>query len=128
MISLDCTMGLHCPDVDQGHMGVHTVLRAVERLKRIGAAGPETRFFVTHFSHNGGNLHAIWKNFLPRTASRSHMTDWRCSSERSPESGRQTADDSESAPTQAEAVRMVSDQRYGLQRRLLSAESFIRSR
>ena len=64
MISLDCTMGLHCPDVDQGHMGVHTVLRAVERLKRIGAAGPETRFFVTHFSHNGGNLHADLEEFF----------------------------------------------------------------
>lgn len=64
MVALDSTMGSRVPDADRGHMGINTVVKTVEHLKAIGAAGPETKFFATHFSHNGGYLHADFETFF----------------------------------------------------------------
>lgn len=64
MVSLDTTCGILSPDADQGHMGVNTVLKTVNRLKEIGAVGPETKLFATHFSHNGRNLHKDLEEFF----------------------------------------------------------------
>ena len=64
MVTLDSTMGIRAPDADRGHMGVNTVVKTVERLKEIGAAGPGTKCFATHFSHNGENLHADLERFF----------------------------------------------------------------
>jgi phosphoribosyl 1,2-cyclic phosphate phosphodiesterase len=52
---LDCTNG---PGAGRnGHMGLPAAAEVRERLLHLGAAGPHTRFVVTHFSHNGGLLH-----------------------------------------------------------------------
>ncbi len=64
MVSLDSTMGIRCADADRGHMGVNTVLKTVEHLKKIGAVGAETKFFATHFSHNGDFLHRDFEAFF----------------------------------------------------------------
>ncbi len=52
---LDCT---HGPDeVINNHMGVPTVLRVKERLQEEGTADSDTKFIISHFSHNGRLLH-----------------------------------------------------------------------
>ena len=60
LVSMDCTRGL-LPG--NGHMGWAEVLRLRERLRKIGAAGPDTRFVLTHLSHAGGMTHAEWEAF-----------------------------------------------------------------
>lgn len=64
MVTLDSTMGIRVPDAERGHMGVNTVVKMVKHLHEIGAAGPGTKFFATHFSHNGENLHADLEAFF----------------------------------------------------------------
>lgn len=55
--TFDCTYAqLPCAD-NKKHMGLDTVERVVDRLRRIGAVDDETRLFVNHFSHNGTPLH-----------------------------------------------------------------------
>lgn len=55
LISLDCTH-LRYP-AGQNHMGIPDVLRAKEEFQRLGCTHPNTRYVVTHFSHNGHMLH-----------------------------------------------------------------------
>ena len=52
---LDCTNG---PGPGRAnHMGLAAAAEVRARLLQLGAAGPQTRFVTTHFSHNGGLLH-----------------------------------------------------------------------
>lgn len=53
---LDCTNG-PMPG-ERTHMGLDACARVRERLLHINAGTGATRFIVTHFSHNGGLLHA----------------------------------------------------------------------
>lgn len=54
LVSLDCTMGL----VRDGknHMGFEDDLELRSRLLKMKCADEDTKFIVTHFSHNGGLL------------------------------------------------------------------------
>lgn len=54
-IILDCTSGKHS-DKDY-HMGLPNNVAVRERLLELGSADENTRFIITHFSHNGGLLH-----------------------------------------------------------------------
>jgi phosphoribosyl 1,2-cyclic phosphate phosphodiesterase len=54
---LDCTYG-DAEFTGPGHMGIDDVLDTVKRLRGAGAAGPATQIVATHFSHNGGLMHA----------------------------------------------------------------------
>jgi len=55
-VVLDCTNG---PLTFRGgHMGIGEVVAVRRRMLARGIATPETRFVATHFSHNGGLLHA----------------------------------------------------------------------
>jgi len=55
MITLDCTNGPNKEGTN--HMGIPDCVAVRERLLRSGAASEDTRFVLTHFSHNGGLLH-----------------------------------------------------------------------
>ncbi len=54
---LDCTYGPNSPTSD-GHMGIARVLETIARLRAVGAVTDGTQLIATHFSHNGGLLHA----------------------------------------------------------------------
>jgi phosphoribosyl 1,2-cyclic phosphate phosphodiesterase len=54
-VILDCTYGF--TDDTNGHMGVNDNRRVKERLIQSGAAGEDTKFIITHFSHNSRMLH-----------------------------------------------------------------------
>lgn len=51
----DCTYGPE--DNDIGHMGFPAVRRVRDRLVSQGSGDAQTRWVITHFSHNGGLLH-----------------------------------------------------------------------
>ncbi len=55
LVSLDCTMLKHREGTN--HMGIPDVLEARKRLESIGCVKQDTRFVITHFSHNGELLH-----------------------------------------------------------------------
>lgn len=55
-VLLDCTNG-PLPGF-RNHMGLEGDAQVRARLIEAGLAGAETRFIATHFSHNGGMLHA----------------------------------------------------------------------
>ncbi len=62
IVILDCTFGpldksLGPNEYSQGHMGLYTDIKVKERLIKSGAADENTRFVITHFSHNCGLLH-----------------------------------------------------------------------
>lgn len=54
-VILDCTGGPL--EIEKNHMGITTNVKVKERLIKFGAANNDTRFILTHFSHNGGLLH-----------------------------------------------------------------------
>ena len=51
LVSLDCTLGTQ--GEGSTHMGLEGCRKTRERMLREGIAGPETRFVINHFSHNG---------------------------------------------------------------------------
>jgi phosphoribosyl 1,2-cyclic phosphate phosphodiesterase len=53
---LDCTNG--AVPQERFHMGMDTVRRVRQRLQDIGCLRADSRVVATHFSHNGGLLHA----------------------------------------------------------------------
>ena len=55
LVSLDCTSG----PLQEGtyHMGIPDNIRIKERMLQMGSADKDTKFVITHFSHNGGLLH-----------------------------------------------------------------------
>ncbi len=55
LASLDCTM--QRLQMKTGHMGLANDVNVADRLRRIGCADENTKFILTHFSHNGGWLH-----------------------------------------------------------------------
>lgn len=55
LVSLDCTMGKY--GEGSNHMGVPDTTKVRERMLSLGCASEETKFVLTHFSHNGGLLH-----------------------------------------------------------------------
>ncbi len=55
VVLLDCTNGP--TPAERTHMGLDACARVRQRLMQIGAGTPQTRYIVTHFSHNGGLLH-----------------------------------------------------------------------
>lgn len=56
VVSLDCTMGGQQGNF-YGHMCLDDNKKVKERMLEIGCADENTRFVMTHFSHNGGLLH-----------------------------------------------------------------------
>jgi len=55
LVSLDCTMG-PLPE-GTNHMVIPDNIEVKERMMKTGSADDNTRFILTHFSHNGGLLH-----------------------------------------------------------------------
>jgi phosphoribosyl 1,2-cyclic phosphate phosphodiesterase len=55
-VLLDCTYGLRSGG--GSHLGAPEVVQAIAELQSIGALAPGARKVATHFSHNGGALHA----------------------------------------------------------------------
>lgn len=53
---VECTFGPkgHNPDC---HMNFDAVVELRDQLRKVGAAKPDTRCIITHFSHNAGVLH-----------------------------------------------------------------------
>lgn len=56
LVSLDCTCG-NIPDVSS-HMSLPMCQKLVACLRAQGTIGQESQVIITHFSHNGGLLHA----------------------------------------------------------------------
>ena len=56
-VSMDCTWGT-LPHSDGNHMGLADNLEFRRLLLEQGSAGPLTRWYVNHFSHNCGLTHA----------------------------------------------------------------------
>lgn len=54
-VILDCTGGPQ--EIYKNHMGIKANIQIKERLMEIKAADENTKFILTHFSHNGGLLH-----------------------------------------------------------------------
>lgn len=55
VVSLDCTMG-GTPGCTS-HMGIEENRKVREKMLQIGCANENTKFIITHFSHNGCLLH-----------------------------------------------------------------------
>ena len=55
LVSMDCT--LQKTRLETGHMGLPNNVDVVQRLCRMGCADEDTKYVITHFSHNGGILH-----------------------------------------------------------------------
>ncbi len=55
LVSMDCTM--QRIKIPTNHMGLPNNVDVVERLKKMGCVDKNTKYVVTHFSHNGGWLH-----------------------------------------------------------------------
>lgn len=55
LVSLDCTLLKY--RVEQNHMGIPNVLEVKARLNELNCVDGNTKFVVTHFSHNGHLLH-----------------------------------------------------------------------
>ena len=55
IVLLDCTFGPR--DRSEGHMGFPCNVRVKDRLINQGSADENTKFVITHFSHNGNFLH-----------------------------------------------------------------------
>ncbi len=55
LVSLDCTTLKHKDGTN--HMGIEDVLIVKQRLIECGCVNENTRFVITHFSHNGELLH-----------------------------------------------------------------------
>lgn len=55
LVSLDCCFG----NMKEGsnHMGIPDNLEVKNRLEELGCADGNTKFIITHFSHNNGMLH-----------------------------------------------------------------------
>lgn len=62
MVVLDCTYGSQ--DHNGNHMGCAGVVRARDVLAKRGALASDARVIATHFSHNGGWLHADLERFF----------------------------------------------------------------
>ena len=56
VVSLDATFGPECNEYS-GHMDFPRNIQTREEMLRRGIATENTRFILTHFSHNGGMLH-----------------------------------------------------------------------
>lgn len=56
LVSLDCTHGARYPG-GVGHMGLESNIKTKERLTTLGCVHANTKFVITHFSHNCGMLH-----------------------------------------------------------------------
>lgn len=56
-VSMDCTWGT-LTHTDGSHMGLAENLEFRRLLLETGSAGPDTRWYVNHFSHNCGLTHA----------------------------------------------------------------------
>ncbi len=56
MVVSECTMGFQ-DSPWAGHLSVKTAEQFIARLREKGCLNDGCRIFVTHFSHNGGNLH-----------------------------------------------------------------------
>lgn len=64
---LECTTNFKHPDASGTHMGINTTIRFRDRLREMGCLSPESRIYVTHFSHNGGGTHEeLCRFFEPR--------------------------------------------------------------
>lgn len=59
VISLDATMGIN--GQYSGHMNLQECFDTVERMRASNFVKPETRFVITHFSHNGLLLHSDYE-------------------------------------------------------------------
>lgn len=55
LVSLDCT--LQKTRLETGHMGIPNNVDVAERLGKMGCVDGDTKYVLTHFSHNGGLLH-----------------------------------------------------------------------
>ena len=70
-VILDCTLGptdmdLGPDEVWHGHMGINTDEKVKKRLIKMGSANENTKFIVTHFSHNGKLLYDELKDFVSK--------------------------------------------------------------
>lgn len=61
-IVVDCTNG--SINQERGHMGCEPVARVKQKLAEQGSLAEGCRFIATHFSHNGGWLHADLEAFF----------------------------------------------------------------
>jgi phosphoribosyl 1,2-cyclic phosphate phosphodiesterase len=65
VLLLDCTHGPR--EASAGHLSAETVVAARDELRKRGALADDARVIATHFSHNGGWLHArLEEYFTPR--------------------------------------------------------------
>ncbi len=67
LVILDCTQGpgdeqLGPNEYAHGHMGFYTNIKVKDRLIDRGAADENTKFVITHFSHNGTLMHDEFEN------------------------------------------------------------------
>lgn len=58
LVLLDATCGIKHKTNRRGHMGADVVIEFKKRLETMGCANAGCRFYATHFSHNGGAVHA----------------------------------------------------------------------
>lgn len=63
-IALDCTCGKIKVGKVGTHMGAEDCAEIVARMKKSGFVRGDTRFIVTHFSHNGGMSHAELSDYF----------------------------------------------------------------
>lgn len=56
LVTLDCTLVDTSSSTSGRHMGLKENEEVMRRLQQIGAAGKETKFVITHFSHNSAPL------------------------------------------------------------------------
>jgi phosphoribosyl 1,2-cyclic phosphate phosphodiesterase len=62
ILLLDCTHGPHA--ASSGHLSAERVVAARDELAKRGALAEGARVIATHFSHNGGWLHARLEEFF----------------------------------------------------------------
>jgi phosphoribosyl 1,2-cyclic phosphate phosphodiesterase len=62
VVVMDCTYGSH--DRKDSHLGCAGVVQARDELARRNALAADARIIATHFSHNGGWLHADLERFF----------------------------------------------------------------
>ena len=55
LVSLDCTH--QKVEVPKNHMSIYDNLKVKNRMFKMGLADEQTKFVLSHFSHNGGMLH-----------------------------------------------------------------------
>jgi len=67
LVSFDCTFVNHTAQPDARHMGIENNMRIKQKLLNLGVCNSDTKFVITHFSHNSNplkqNLKSVEKQY-----------------------------------------------------------------